>query len=235
MQKRHKDLPRTLVKELRHILAGYEDDAGWHRGDLDRELERLGFAPDGTITPIDALRDPSPEETRAYRVAEVQLAPLPKKQRPQARAKLVERAAYSWINRLLALRAMEARDLIDETLRHNPAYDGVSEALFILRHEDPARTLGADAGWWAVLEDACAAQAGALPGLFDPNDPAVALRPSTSALRRCIALVGGEMDSFTLEESDAATSTGLLRNTLINGAKPESDSGEGSLAGPGFR
>jgi len=34
---------------------------------------------------------------------------------------------------------------------------------------------------------------------------------------------------------DTDTSATLLRNTLINGAKPESDSGEGSLAGPGFR
>ncbi|MFQ5342149.1 MAG: Eco57I restriction-modification methylase domain-containing protein, partial [Anaerolineae bacterium] len=213
MQKRHKDLLRTLVKELRHILAGHEDKAGaWQRGDLDRELERLGFAPDGAITPIDALRNPTPEEVRAYRVAEVQLAPLPQEQRPPARAELIERAAYSWINRLLALRAMEARDLIDETLRQNPAYDGVSEALYILRHQAPARTTGADAGWWAVIDDACdvlspskgARQAGALPGLFDPADPAVALRPSASALLRCIALVGGDVNGFSLEQSDAA-------------------------------
>jgi hypothetical protein len=117
---------------------------------------------------------------------------------------VIERAAYTWINRLLALRAMETRGLIDETLRNNPDYDGVSEALFILRSDAPARTAGTDGGWWAVLEDACRAQAEALPGLFDLGDPAAALRPSTAALLRCIALVGTAPNGYTLAEADAA-------------------------------
>ena len=117
---------------------------------------------------------------------------------------IVERAAYSWINRLLALRAMETRGLIEETLRTNPDYDGLPEALFILRQSDPGRTSGADGGRWAVLEDACEAQAKSLPGLFALDDPVTALRPSTPALIRCMTLVGGSMPGFTLAESDAA-------------------------------
>ena len=55
MQKRHKDLLRTLVGELRTTLAGGAADEGtWRRGDLDRELERLGVTSDGSITPLDA-------------------------------------------------------------------------------------------------------------------------------------------------------------------------------------
>jgi len=46
MLKRHKDLTRTLVSELRHILVGNTHANGTMiRGDLDRELERLGIAP----------------------------------------------------------------------------------------------------------------------------------------------------------------------------------------------
>src|SRR5205807_4275464 len=125
-------------------------------------------------------------------------------QRASTRMEIIERAAYSWINRLLALRAMETRGLIDETLRTNPDYDGLPEALFILRQSDPERTSGADGGRWAVLEDACQSQARALPGLFALDDPATALRPSTPALIRCMALVGGSMLGFILAESDAA-------------------------------
>jgi len=187
------------------LLVGYEDKGGrWQRGDLDRELERLGFAADGTIRALDGLVDPLPHEVQAYRVAEVQLLPRAQKARVAVRLEIVERAAYSWINRLLALRAMEARELIEETLRHNPEYEGLSEALFILRDEQPQHTMGADAGWWAVLEQVSQRLKAALPGVFDPNDPAVALRPTTSAFLRCVALVGGELDGFTLEESDAA-------------------------------
>lgn len=205
MHERHKKILRAVVGELRHTLAGAYDD-GDHRlpGDLERELERLGFGPDGSIAPLDALPHATAAERRAYRVAETQLAPLAKAARLAARAELVERAAYSWINRLLALRAMEARGLTDETLRLNPDYEGVSEALYILRQMEPARAAGADAGWSAVLDDACARFADVLPGLFDPADPNTALRPGTAALIRCITAVGGAPAGFTLDEADAA-------------------------------
>src|SRR5579875_671820 len=205
MLKRYKDLMRTLVIELRHILVGTIDsDGAITRGDLDRELERLGIAPDGSIAPFDALINPTPGERQAYRVAVTQLEACEKAQRAGVRVEIVERAAYSWINRLLALRAMETRGLIEETLRNNPDYDGLPEALFILRQTDPGRAAGPDGGRRAVLEEACAAQATALPGLFAPNDPATALRPSAPALIRCMTLVGGTMAGFTLAESDAA-------------------------------
>ena len=205
MQKRHKDLMRTLVTELRHILVGTTaSDGTVIRGDLDRELERLGIAPDGTIIPLDAMANPAPHEQQAHRMAVAQLVYCDEPKRASMRMEIVERAAYSWINRLLALRAMEARGLIEETLRTNPDYDGLPEALYILRQSDPGRTSGADGGRWAVLEDACQAQAKSLPGLFSLDDPATALRPSIPALIRCMTLVGGSMPGFTLAESDAA-------------------------------
>ena len=77
---------------------------------------------------------------------------------------------------------MEARRLTDETLRHNPDYDGISEALFVLRQTDPARCVNADGGWWAVIEDACKAQALYLPDLFDLEfEKAARLHPSALA------------------------------------------------------
>lgn len=218
MLKRHKDLLRTIVGGLRLTLAGAgAADGSGQRGDLDRELERLGVAPDGALTPLDAVPNATAQERRARAAAEEFLGAAVTKAgakkasegaaaeaRRLAREELVERAAYSWINRLLALRAMEARGLIDETLRSNPDYDGLSEALFVLRQSEPARTSGADGGWWAVIVDACTAQAGALPGLFDLADPAVALRPSTPALIRCIQIIGAAPAGFSLDEADAA-------------------------------
>ncbi len=45
MLKRHKELLRALVGELRRTLAGSTDAKGNKiRGDLDRELERLEIA-----------------------------------------------------------------------------------------------------------------------------------------------------------------------------------------------
>src|SRR6266508_4077824 len=188
MIKRHKDLLRPLVASLRTTLDGTASTHGvWQRGDLDRELERLGVAPDGMMTPLDALPNATPNERRARVAADAYLAATvngakgaqAETRRRAARGEFIERAAYTWINRLLALRTMEARGLIDETLRANPDYEGIPEALFVLRQTDAARCAGADGGWWAVIENACAAQVAFLPGLFDLSDPSSALRPST--------------------------------------------------------
>jgi len=200
MQKRLRDLLRGVVADLRHTLSGGPNG---QRGDLDRELERLGITPDGAITPFDGLSNPTPVERRARRVAEAQLAAAPAAQLAATRAEIVERAAYTWINRLLALRATEARGLINEILRSDPAYDGLSEALFILRQTQPQRAAGPDGGWWAVIEDACGAQATSLPGLFDLADPSAALRPSTPALVRCVALIGTTPAGYTVDEAEA--------------------------------
>ncbi|HNS53036.1 MAG TPA: hypothetical protein PKO09_17885 [Anaerolineae bacterium] len=205
MDKRQKELLRTLLTQLRRTLLGTYGASGEPvRGDLDRELERLGIAPDGTITPLDALSSPTATERRARRAAEAQLAGLPAGERPAARREIVERAGYTWINRLLALRAMETRGLIDCVLRSDPEYVGLSEALYVLRRTQPARAAGADGGWWAVVEDACHSQAASLPGLFDLGDPGAALRPSTQALLTCVTLAGGGLSGFTHEESDEA-------------------------------
>jgi hypothetical protein len=200
MNKRHKDILRSLVLALRQQLLGAEMDG--ERGDLDREMERLGFAPDGSIGPLDALPGANAYQQHAYRTIFVQLHHLSPRQRIVLRRDIIERAAYTWTNRLLALRAMEARGLIDKTLRGDEDYGGISEKLYILRAEQPERVTGEDGGWWAVLTDACQMLAQALPGLFALNDPTVALRPSTPALLQCIALTTGTAPLPTAPSAD---------------------------------
>ncbi len=144
MLRQHKDLLRTLVLDLRHLLDGSWDDAGrFQRGDLDRVLEQLGFAPDGAITLLDVLPNPTPELVRAYHVAAAQLAGLPARSGPPGAAPWSNGPPTRGLNRLLALRTLEARGLFPENLRPNPAYDGLAEALFILRHMEPAWQAGA--------------------------------------------------------------------------------------------
>jgi len=207
MDKRHKDIMRTLVGKLRHILVGIPTDDGLTPGNLDRELERIGITPAGTITPIDALANNMFNgELHAYRAASALLTPLPREQRVAARHEIIERAAYTWINRLLALRAMEVRGLIDSTLHGEEAYGGISEKLYFLRKDEPQHSTDASGGWWAVIEDACVAQAKALPGLFSLDDPNAALHPAPRALLQCIELVNGSepiIKGITLDELDA--------------------------------
>ncbi|MGH2509893.1 MAG: hypothetical protein ACRDHZ_21140, partial [Ktedonobacteraceae bacterium] len=195
-----------LVSSLRATLVGSTSvsEEKVERGNLDRELERLGLGPDGTIKPIEALPDAHEHEFYAYQVVVDQLSLLPLAQRIVVRGEIIERAAYTWINRFLALRAMEVRELIDNTLRGDEAYGGISEKLFLVRETQPERANGEDGGWWAVIEDACNEQAVSLPGFFALDDPAAALRPGASVLAQCLVLVAGNLANFTQAECDAA-------------------------------
>ncbi len=94
MDRRHKDLLRRTVGELRRALAGGEDtrDEG-QRGDLDRELERLGIAPDGTRTPLSVLPALTGGERRAQVAAVAAMADAPAERLAPARPEVVERAA----------------------------------------------------------------------------------------------------------------------------------------------
>jgi hypothetical protein len=207
MIKQHKDILATVIRDLRHELLGYTaKDGAPVRGDLDRELERLGVLPDGRVQPIDALPSATAPERQAHYAAEqfVDAARRQGKAASEARKEFAEQAGYSWINRLVALRALEARRLINGTLRPSEDYGGVSEALYLLAQTNPARVAAPDGGWYSVLESACAAQADALPGLFGAGDPVLTLRPSIPAMRRCVERIGKGPAAATVEETDKA-------------------------------
>ncbi len=207
MLKPHKEILAAVIRDLRRDMLGTtEKDGTKVRGDLDRELERIGVLPDGRVQPIDVLPNATPAEVRAHEAAGRFLTEARRQSRPvaQARAEYVEQAAYSWINRLVALRALEARQLVSGTLCPSEDYGGVSEAIYLLAQTNPARVAASDGGWWEVVEQACAAQAQALPGLFSAGDPVMTLRPSVSALRRCVERIGHGPTSTTPEETDTA-------------------------------
>ena len=144
-----------------------------------------------------AKRGRKAAETAAMPKAEPKKAPitLTAAERNQVRADCVgeflRESAYTWANRLLALRCMEARGLIDEVVVQKEAYGGRSLAQFRLIRRDPDAGLGDDEGLFAALLEAFELHAERLPRLFQPTAPGLALRPTLAALRRCLALLSG--------------------------------------------
>ena len=193
----HPDLKKTLKAlslDLRHLLEGRYDTAGtWRAGDLEQRLNALGVWRDRAPLPADELPHLSEADQQARAVVDAYLTLRREAgiELGDAVAEFVRETAYTWANRLLALRCMEARGLIDEVILQKVVYGGRSLEHHRLAQRRPELCLGEDDGLFAALEAAFARQAEHLPLLFDPRAPGVALRPSAAALKQAVIALSG--------------------------------------------
>src|SRR5438270_7533954 len=120
---------KALTLEFRRELEGkYDAQGNWQAGDLERRLAAIGVRRDRSPVPVDELSYLSADDREARRVVDafIQSRAEAGQEREGAIADFVRAAAYSWANRLLALRCMEARSLIDEVILQKDAYGGRS-------------------------------------------------------------------------------------------------------------
>src|ERR1017187_2987778 len=192
---------RALSLELRHILERDGDTPG----DLHFRLNELGIWQDRPAKSLDEL-----VLTEADRIArDTADAFLTYRQQAGVSQKMafdefVRESAYSWANRLFTLRCMEARNLIDLVILQQQVYGGRSLTHHRFSRENPTACTGEDDGLFAVLSLEFQKRAAELPAVFDPHAPAIALRPSVSALKRCIALLSGAEDDDSLFQAGDA-------------------------------
>ena len=173
---------KAVTLELRHLLEGrYDSDGKWKPGDLEQRLAAIGVRRDRASVPVDELRHLSEEDRQARKVVDAYLKLREEAgvERSDAVAEFVRETAYTWANRLLALRCMEARELIDSVILQQEAYGGRSLEHHRLAQRHPELCAGDDDGLFAVLDKVFREQAERLPMLFDPQAPA-----SRSAPRR---------------------------------------------------
>jgi len=190
MRPAHKKVLKNIVLEIRHVLEGWYDSRR-HAGDVEQRLAAIGVRLDRNPIPVDELPQLSEFDRKARRVTDAYIA-LRKSAGMSIEAAVseyVRETAYTWANRLLALRCMEARELIDEVILQKGVYGGRSleHHRFALRH--PEACVGEDDGLYAVLLRIFGERSKSLPLLFDPLAPGLALRPSVAALKRCIRLL----------------------------------------------
>jgi hypothetical protein len=204
MDPKLKKILRGISLEIRRLLEGHYDDHGkWHAGDLEQRLNQMGLWRDRTAKPIEELRL-SPEDKAARRLVDgyLKLREEAGVGREAAVSEFVRESAYTWANRLFALRCMEARGIIDEVILQKDAYGGRSLVHNRFGKKKPQACAGADDGLFAVLFEEFSQRAQELPVVFDPKSPAVVLRPSIAALKQAITLLSG---SERARGQDAAT------------------------------
>ena len=194
MQPNLKKILRAISLDIRHTLEGTHDNTGiFHPGDLETRLNALGVWRDRPAKPLGELPHLSFEDKAARQVIDAYIAYRAEAEvsRADAVAEFVRESAYNWANRLLALRCMEARGIIDEVILQKEIYGGRSLVHNRLARKNPEACAGPDEGLFAVLFQEFEERAKELPELFAPDSPAVELRPSLPALKRCLALLSG--------------------------------------------
>jgi hypothetical protein len=207
---------KAVTLELRHLLEGqYGSDGHWKPGDLEQRLAAIGVRRDRGSVPVDELPHLAEEDRQARRVVDAYLKLREEAgvERSEAVAEFVRETAYTWANRLLALRCMEARDLIDPVILQQEAYGGRSLEHHRLARRHPELCAGDDDGLFAVLDKVFREQAVRLPMLFDPQAPGIALRPAPAALKDCFGLLSLSPDTLRkyhirLEEDETADAGG---------------------------
>ena len=179
---------RALSLALRHTLEGSAGQAG----DLESRLNQMGVWRDRPPKPSEELGLSAPDHA-ARRIVDAFLTYREEAGVPQreAFAEFVRESAYSWANRLFMLRCLESRGLIDEVILQKQVYGGRSLVHHRFAQQNPSACAGEDDGLFSVLEEEFRRHTAELPTVFNPQAPAIALRPSISALRRCIGLLSG--------------------------------------------
>lgn len=178
--------------------------------EIGEQLEGIyGLLPDGRFMPatgypalagsLDAARTRHKLETLLAEERQVGIAAK------QAREKLVKEAAFTWLNRLVAFKMMEACRLLRQTVTRGQDSNGFKMWLTEPGNEDHLRDYEAgdfpqdDLGegprqraYRHFLLAQCARLAQEVRVLFDPDNLASRLAPRPRALRQLIDLLNGE-------------------------------------------
>jgi len=120
-------------------------------------------------------------------------------QRAEAVDWFVREVAFTHLNRLVALKCLEARGLIPEIITTRDAYGGRSRAHYDYRNAHPEEARQPDDALPAAIRHACRQVYAEFKFLFDVGEPATnrdapvlsILWPSYPALKECIALING--------------------------------------------
>jgi hypothetical protein len=165
---------------------------------LEHDLSSLlrgdyGIRSDGTIEDEDRLSDDSSLRERRRTLFEI-LDYLKRDgaSRPDAVARLVREAAFTHVNRLVAIRIADALKVLSPSLR-----DGASSVGFkqVLELAPLLATIDDTGGYWTFLQLCADELARDVPALFDPRNPLLALRPSKPAIDRVIDLLSNPEQS----------------------------------------
>ncbi len=120
----------------------------------------------------------------------------------KATSEFIKEASYTWINRLLGLKCMECRGLIEEVITIRPEYGGRSKRHRDFREKNPDRAAEADDGLTTCLFSAFEEVTEEIKVLFDPKNEYSLVIPRYPTLKKAIEKINKELDYNTYREDE---------------------------------
>lgn len=157
--------------------------------DLAREAEgRFGIhVADGQVEDEEGLHlDPAGVGARRDVVEILDFLRREEPTGAEAVGRLIREAAFTHLNRLVAIRIAEAIQLLPESIARGSASTGFKELLEVA----PLLAHDASGGYWRYLQLCGDELAADLPQLFDPRNPLLELAPSSAAFDDLVEMVG---------------------------------------------
>jgi SAM-dependent methyltransferase len=123
--------------------------------------------------------------------------------RAKATREFIKEASYTWINRLLGLKCMEVRGLLDEeVITTRSEYGGRSLRHRNFREEHPELANAPDDGLIACLFEVFREITEEIKVLFDPNSEYSLIIPRYAFLKQAIDLINNSLDYYTYREDE---------------------------------
>jgi hypothetical protein len=194
MDPQTKSAIKQLVLDLRHTL---EDE-------LAIMLRRYGVFTDRKWSleePPERLTDEAEREIWQRIVAVIRRGMKEGRILPQASQDYVRESAFTFLNRLVGLKCLEVRGIIDEVITTRDIYGGRSKAHRDYRDEHPHQARAPDDALPACLEAVCRRVDEELIGyLFDPDDDHSLVWPRYPVLKSCIEKINALDESAWAED-----------------------------------
>ena len=184
MERATKTAIKKLVLDLRHLLEE----------DIEVVLKRYGLFTNRDW--LEESRIPKADAEllaiRARMEAAVSVEMARGIKRGEATRWYIREVAFTYLNRLVGLKCLEVRGLIDEVITTRVKYGGRSQFHRDFRHDYPQLAAKPDDALPDMLEAACRFVTNEMIGvLFDPDSESSAVWPRVQTLRQAIGLING--------------------------------------------
>ncbi|MBN1450023.1 MAG: BREX-1 system adenine-specific DNA-methyltransferase PglX [Anaerolineales bacterium] len=180
MDSQTKSAIKSLVLDLRHSLEA----------ELEIALKRYGVFTDrkwSLESPPERLADEADRQVWKRITTVIRQSLQERRTLPQASQDYIRESAFTFLNRLVGLKCLEARGIIDEVITTRQIYGGRSKFHRDYRDDHPHEARAADDALPACLAEACRRVDRELIGyLFDPDDDYSLVWPRYPVLKGCI-------------------------------------------------